>query len=184
MQAWRRFLQVELARGLGIALVLASSLALSAWWWRRSDQQYLWFGLACLSWSGFSFYQGLHSLPHHPLLPPSLAPVILRWLGHACVDAWSVFFVRYVLRHVDARSRRLEAALMGFLILAVVLGSPHGQFWQGASFLVSHSLGLTFALAVALRLRRRLRSHRLLQIGFGILLLAALHDMLFALPWR
>ncbi|MBL9008869.1 MAG: hypothetical protein JNJ46_31705 [Myxococcales bacterium] len=176
---WRRFLQVELARGLGIALFLASSLALSAWWWRRSDRQYLWFGLACLSWSGFAFYQGLHE--------PPISPTVLRWLAHLCLDAWSVCILRFMLYHVDLRSPRLEAALMVFLAGSAVASAPHGLFWPGAAFLTSHSLGALFALWVAYRLYRRpsgARPHRLLSLCFGLLLLASVHDTAFALPWR
>lgn len=188
LYAWRHFLQVELARGLGIALLLASSLALSAWWWRRSDVQYLWFGLACLLWSGFSFYQGLHDLPTGwPTWLqgwPLFWPALFRWLAHLCLDAWSVCFLRFVLHHVQRPSPRMEALWMGYLMLTAVLSAPHGLFWQGASFFLSHSLGLLFALGLWLRLRTQLRPHRLLRLSFALLLLAGLHDMLFALPWR
>lgn len=181
---WRYFLQVELTRGLGIALLLASSLALSAWWWRRSDRQYLWFGLACLSWSGFSFYQGLLDPPQWPPQWPLLSPLLWRWLAHVCIDAWTVFFLRYVLHLVDQRRPRLEAALMAFVGVSALLGAPHGLFFQGASFLVTHSLGMLAAFALAVTLRVPLRRHRLLRLCFGILLLASLHDLIFALPWR
>ncbi len=172
----RRFLQIELARGLGIALLLASSLALSAWWWRKQDRQYLWFGLACLSWSVFSFYQGMHE--------PPLPPALLRWLAHLCLDAWTVCLTLFVLRQLNLASPRLERALFAFLLLVAVLSTPHGLFWQGAAFFVSHGLFGVFAIVLTLCLRRKLRPHPLLFGCLLVLILASFHDLFFAIPWH
>ncbi len=176
MHEWRRFLQVDLARGLCLALLLSASLSLSLWWRRRQDGQYLWFGLACLSWSLFSLYQGLHSVP----LPPSL----LRWLAHLGLDAWSMCLLAFTMRQLGIQHQRLQRAMLGFVVLAGLLGAPHGLYWQGVAFLLSHSLGMLWVAGAAFWLRSHLRQNRLLLACILTLLVASLHDLLLALPWR
>lgn len=176
MYEWRRFLQVDLARGLCIALLLAASLSLSLWWRRRQDVQYLWFGLACVSWSLFSLYQGLHSLP--------CAPSLIRWIAHFALDAWSMFFLLFALRQLDLHSARLQTAMLAFVGIAGVLGAPHGLYWQGLAFLLTHTLGMLWVGGCAIWMRAPLRRSRLLLLCFLTLLLASLHDLVFALPWR
>ncbi len=176
MYEWRRFLQVDLARGLCVALLLAASLSLSLWWRRRQDAPYLWFGLACLSWSLFALYQGLHSVP--------FTPALLRWLAHLGLDAWSMCLLMFALRQLNLRPRRLPWAMLGFVGLAALLGAPHGLFWQGGAFLFSHSLGVLWVAAATYWMRDALRHNRLMLACFLTLLLASLHDLMLALPWR
>lgn len=176
MHDWRRFLQIDLTRGLGIALLLAASLSLSLWWRRRQEVQYLWFGLACVSWSVFSLYQGLHSVP--------IAPSLLRWFAHLALDAWSMCFLLFALHQLGLQQDRLQRAMLAFIAVAGLLGAPHGLYWQGLAFMLTHTLGILWVAGCALWMRARLRRNRLLLLCFLTLLLASLHDLVFALPWR
>lgn len=175
----RRFLQVDLTRGLTITLLVASTLVLAVWWRRRHDPQYFWFGLACLMWGVFSTYLVLRD-------PPMSGPVF-RWLSHLALDAWAVCMALFVHRYLGIRRPRQEKLLGLLLVGAGTLTALPALIWQGYAFMVTHTLTFMIIAWQALRVfghwrKGRWREHGLLGIALGALLLAGLHDLLLALP--
>jgi signal transduction histidine kinase len=174
----RRFLQVDVTRGLTLTLLIAASMVLAVWWRRRHDPQYLWFGLACLMWAVFSAYLIVRD-------PPMPGPWF-RALSHFAMDVWAVCLAMFVQHYLKRQSRRLEWLLMAYLALAAGLTlSP--WFWPGLVYAFNHSLGFLLLCGLTWQLYRRWRQnhwreHYLLGIALGALVLASLHDLLLGLP--
>ena len=175
----RRLLQVDLARGLTLTLLVASTLVLAVWWRRRHDPQYFWFGLACLMWAVFSSYLVVRD----PYIPGPL----FRWISHLALDAWAVCMALFVHRYLGLR-RPLQERLLALVLLgAGALTAMPALIWQGYAFAVTHTLTFLIIAWQALRVlahwrRGRWREHGLLGVALGALLLAGLHDLLLGIP--
>jgi signal transduction histidine kinase len=179
----RRFLQVDVARGLTLTLLIAASLVLAVWWRRRHDPQYLWFGLACLMWAVFSAYLVVRD-------PPMPGP-LFRSLSHFAMDVWAVCLAMFVQHYLRQRKPRLERLLLAYLALAAGLtlwsDTGPGHLWPGYVYAFNHSLGLLILCGLAWQMFRRWRhnswrEHYLLGAAFAVLVLASLHDLLLSLP--
>jgi len=181
----RRVLQVDVARGLTLTLLIAASLVLAVWWRRRHDLQYLWFGLACLMWAVFSAYLVVRD-------PPMPGP-LFRTLSHFAVDLWSVCLAMFVQHYLGRRNPRLERLLAGYLVVAALLSilssSPRGSplIWPGYVYAFNHSLGFLVLVGLTWQVFSSWRSnawreHYLLGIALALLVLASLHDLLLGLP--
>ncbi|MDD5388135.1 MAG: 7TM diverse intracellular signaling domain-containing protein [Gallionellaceae bacterium] len=174
----RRVLQVDLARGLTLTLLIAASLVLAVWWRRRHDPQYFWFGLACLAWAVFSAYLIVRD-------PPMPGPWF-RSLSHLAMDIWAVCMAMFVQHYLGQRSRRVERMLLAYLALAVALTlSP--WIWPGYVYAFDHSLGFIIICALTWQVFQRWRQnqwreHYLLGLALVALVLASLHDLLLSLP--
>ena len=174
----RRVLQVDLARGLTLTLVIATSMVLAVWWRRRHDPQYLWFGLACLMWALFSTYLVVRD-------PPMPGP-LFRSISHMAMDVWGACLAMFVQHYLGQRNRRLERLLIAYLALAAGLMLFSG-LWPGYVYAINHSLGFLILCGVTWQVYRRWRRHAwrehyLLGIALGALVLASLHDLLLGLP--
>lgn len=180
----RRVMQVDVARGLTLTLLIAATLVLAVWWRRRHDPQYLWFGLACLMWAVFSAYLVVRD-------PPMPGP-LFRSLSHFAMDVWAVCLAMFVQHYLAGQQEpRLQRALLGYLALAAGLtlwsGIGPGRIWPGYVYVFNHSLGFLVLCGLAWQVFRRWRQNRwrehyLLGIALGALVLASLHDLLLSLP--
>lgn len=175
----RRFLQVDATRGLTLTLLIATSLVLAVWWRRRHDPQYLWFGLACLMWTIFSFYLVVRD-------PPMPGP-LFRSLSHFAMDAWAVCMALFVQHYLGRRRPRLEQLLLAYLALAAGL-TAWPDLWPGHAYLVNHSLGFLILCGLAWQIFQRCRAsqwreHYLLAMALAILVLSGFHDLLVGMPY-
>lgn len=175
----RRLLQTSLTRGLTLTLFLAAALVLAVWWRRRHDPQYLWFGLACLMWTLFSFYLVVRD-------PPLPGP-LLRSLSHYSMDVWVVCMALFVQHYLGQRNPRLERLLLAYLALAAGLSVWPG-LWPGYAYLVNHGLGFLILCGLAWQIFRHCRhsqwrEHYLLGIALAALVLSGLHDLLVGVPY-
>lgn len=174
----RQALQVDVARGLTLTLLIAASLVLAVWWRRRHDPQYFWFGLACLAWAVYSAYLVVRD-------PPMPGP-LFRALSQLSMDIWVASLAMFVQHYLGQRSRGVERALLTYLALAVALTlSP--WIWPGYVYAFNHSLGFAVLCALTWQVFQRWRQnqwreHYLLGIALGALVLASLHDLLLSLP--
>lgn len=174
----RRLLQVDVTRGLTLTLLIATSLVLAVWWRRRHDPQYLWFGLACLMWTIFSFYLVVRD-------PPMPGP-LFRSLSHYAMDVWVVCLALFVQHYLGQRKPRLQRLLLAYLVLAAGLTAWPG-LWPGYAYLVNHSLGFLILCGLTWQIVRHCRTsqwreHYLLALAFGTLVLSGLHDLLVGIP--
>lgn len=174
----RRFLQVDIARGLTLTLLIATSMVLAVWWRRRHDPQYLWFGLACLMWAVFSTYLVVRD-------PPIPGP-LFRSISHFAMDAWAVCLAIFVQRYLGRKIQRLKWLLGAYLALAAMLPFAPG-IWPGYAYAINHSIGLLLLSGLTWQVFRRWqnnawREHYLLGLALGTLVLAGLHDLLLSLP--
>ncbi len=175
----RRFLQVDTTRGLTLTLLIATSLVLAVWWRRRHDPQYLWFGLACLMWTVFSFYLVVRD-------PPIPGP-LFRSLSHFAMDAWVVCLALFTQHYLGRRRPRLERLLLAYLTLAAGLTAWTG-LWPGYAYLVNHGIGYLILCGLAWQVFQHCRTshwreHYLLALAIAILVLSGLHDLLVGVPY-
>lgn len=174
----RRVLQVDIARGLTLTLLIAASMVLAVWWRRRHDPQYLWFGLACLMWAVFSIYLVVRD-------PPMPGP-LFRSISHFAMDVWAVCLAVFVQHYLGEKIQRLKWLLIAFLALAATLSLIPG-LWSGYAYAINHSLGLFILCGLTWQVFWRWRNnawreHYLLGLALGALVLASLHDLLLSLP--
>lgn len=175
----RRLLQVSITRGLTLTLLLAATLVLAVWWRRRHDPQYLWFGIACLMWTVFSFYLVVRD-------PPMPGP-LFRSLSHFAMDVWAVCLALFVQHYLGRRKPRLERALLAYLALAASLTAWPG-IWPGYVYLFNHSVGFLILCGLAWQVLRHCRAshwreHYLLGLALGALVLSGVHDLLVGVPY-
>jgi signal transduction histidine kinase len=180
---FRRVLQVDIARGLTLTLLIAASMVLAVWWRRRHDPQYLWFGLACLMWAVFSAYLVVRD-------PPMPGP-LFRSISHFAMDVWVVCLAMFVQHYLNRRNHPLEQALLAYLALAAGLtlwsGSGLNPIWPGYVYTLNHSIGFLLLCGLAWQMFQRWRHNAwreqyLLAFALGTLALASLHDLLLSLP--
>ena len=174
----RRVLQVDVARGLTLTLVIATSMVLAVWWRRRHDPQYLWFGLACLMWALFSSYLVVRD-------PPIPGP-LFRSLSHFAMDVWVACLAMFVQHYLGHRNHPLERLLIAYLAFVVGMMLFSG-LWPGYVYAINHSLGFLILIGLVWQIHRRWqrhawREHLLLGLALGALVLASLHDLLLGLP--
>ena len=115
MHEWRRFLQVDLARPLPRSAAFGQPVAVAV---VAAEAGWAVPGLVWPACRGACSRctRGLHSVP----LPPSL----LRWLAHLGLDAWSMCLLAFTMRQLGVQHRRLQRTMLGFVVLAGLLGAP------------------------------------------------------------
>jgi signal transduction histidine kinase len=184
---WVYFFQVQLSAGLFLTTLGVSVFAFGLWLKRRGDSQYLWFAVAAFAWSLLS---SNNFISHIPMPSPAW-----EWLMFSSIAWWSTALGLFVHRMLGMRYPRIDAALIAYALLAMVLYALGSEYlalvaavWMLGSVMIGSYLvwRLLSVRRSLLRMprdsaRRMLSSPQqigLLALGIAAVLMAGVHDWL------
>lgn len=174
--AWRlrSFVQNDLSTGLLVLTLTVALIALAFWLPRKRDTLYLYFALSSLAYSLFSLNLVVRDVP--------MAGETWWWITHSGIEWWVVLLSLFAHRLVGVRPRRLEAALIGYAVLATLVNAavdlPTFAVVCNVFHLVSQGIAL-YLVVLLLRAWRRTRRTELLVFGLGMIGISLLgvHDL-------
>jgi signal transduction histidine kinase len=173
---WRNWLQAVVPQVTSLSFLALGGVALLFWLGRRRDRAYLLFALSSLLWT-------LRNLHYYIDLPRD--PVALGWFwwGTNISLSWvMVLTYLFAFRFDHRRYPRLQAALLGFLLLATVASMPLS--WSPFTSLVQlHLINALVAVVVTAWLTWTAwhgggREFRSITIALWVTQLLGLHDLL------
>ncbi len=148
----RYFIQHDVVLGLFVFVAITGLICFTIWFYRRQEDQYLWFSIASVGLSFFCLNQFIRYLPFDDNL--------WRWLSNISTDLWATSLLIFMLRSLDIRRPIAERLALAYLAsgVPVYFYASYFQafdiniFFHGGSLLIGI---YTFAVCVAHYFRTR-----------------------------
>lgn len=107
----RYFIQHDVALGLFVFVVITGLFCFTIWFYRRQEDQYLWFAIASIGLGFFCLNQFIRYLPFDDDL--------WRWLSNISTDLWATSIFIFLLRSLRIENKTAERVVFAYLASGV-----------------------------------------------------------------